>query len=103
MKLKLHIGCTIFTLFACKLNDDDDDEMYACLFPRTLYHCMSMTVVWAPYTVKDTEALESVQRRFTKRLKHANLPSQACLELPRLHSPELDMGHYLTDPTRPDP
>jgi len=26
------------------------------------------SVVWSPYTVKDIDAVESVQRRFTKRL-----------------------------------
>ena len=53
------------------------------------------SVVWSPYTVKDVDAIESVQRRFTKRLqgysclsyserlKRTNLPS---LELRRLHS-----------------
>jgi len=52
------------------------------------------SVVWSPYTVKDIDAVESVQRRFTKRLpgyksltyserlKRANLLS---LELRRLH------------------
>ena len=25
-------------------------------------------VIWSPFTVKDIEAIESVQRRFTKRL-----------------------------------
>jgi len=52
------------------------------------------SVVWSPYTVKDTDAVESVQRHFTKRLpgytflayserlKRANLLS---LELRRLH------------------
>jgi len=51
-------------------------------------------VVWSPYTVKDIDAVESIQRRFTKRLpgykfltyserlKRANLLS---LELRRLH------------------
>ena len=51
------------------------------------------SVVWSPYTVKDVDAVESVQRRFTKRLpgynslayskrlKRANLLS---LELRRL-------------------
>ena len=52
------------------------------------------SVVWSPYTVKDIDAVESAQRRFTKRLpgynslayserlKRANLLS---LELRRLH------------------
>ena len=51
-------------------------------------------MVWSPYTVKDIDAVESIQRRFTKRLpgykfltyserlKRANLLS---LELRRLH------------------
>ena len=52
------------------------------------------SVVWSPYTVKDIDAIESIQRRFTERLpgykfltyserlKRANLLS---LELRRLH------------------
>jgi len=53
------------------------------------------SVIWSPYTVKDIELIESVQRRFTKRLpgfnifpyaerlKRLDLPS---LELQRLHA-----------------
>jgi len=53
------------------------------------------SVIWFPYTVKDIELIESVQRRFTKRLpgfnilpyserlKRLDLPS---LELRRLHA-----------------
>ena len=53
------------------------------------------SVIWSPYTVKDIEHIESVQRRFTKRLpgfgtlpyadrlRRLNLPS---LELRRLHT-----------------
>ena len=52
------------------------------------------TVIWSPYTVHDIEAVESVQRRFTKclngfrqfsyeeRLRRLDLQS---LELRRLH------------------
>ena len=52
------------------------------------------SIIWSPYTVKDIESIESVQRRFTKRLpgfhslpyaerlKRLKLPS---LELRRLH------------------
>ena len=51
------------------------------------------SVIWSPFTVKDIEAIESVQRRFTKRLPglscftyherlRINIPS---LELSRLH------------------
>jgi len=53
------------------------------------------SVIWSPYTVKDIDAIEAVQRRFTKRLlnfsalpyaerlKRLSLPS---LELRRLHT-----------------
>jgi len=30
--------------------------------------CTHDSVIWSPFTVKDIEAIESVQRRFTKRL-----------------------------------
>ena len=30
------------------------------------------SVIWSPFTVHDTEAVESVQRRFTKRLPGLN-------------------------------
>jgi len=58
-------------------------------------HLLSMTVIWSSYTVKYIEAIETVQRRFTKwlhkfsalpyteRLKRLNLLS---LELRRLHA-----------------
>ena len=52
-------------------------------------------IIWSPYTARDIDAVESVQRRFTKRLptlrnmsyndrlRYLNIPS---LELRRLHT-----------------
>jgi len=63
--------------------------------PLIEYGNMIYSVIWSPYTVKDIELIESVQRRFTKRLpgfniwpyaerlKRLDLPS---LELRRLHA-----------------
>jgi len=33
---------------------------------------LRLTRIWSPYTVKDIKAIESVQRRFTKRLPGLN-------------------------------
>jgi len=51
------------------------------------------SVIWSPYTARDIDAVESVQRRFTKRLptpinndrlRYLNIPPS--LELRRLHT-----------------
>jgi len=48
------------------------------------------SVIWSPYTVKDITAIESVQRRFTKRLSGLNnLSHTECLQRIRLSSLEL--------------
>jgi len=49
-------------------------------------------VVWSPYTVKDIDAVESVQRRFTKRLPGYN--SLAYSELANLLSLKLRRLHF---------
>jgi len=66
-----------------------------CFLMRRLSLSKSDSIVWSPFTVHDIEAVESVQRRFTKglpglnslsylnRLKRVNLLS---LELRRLHT-----------------
>ena len=48
------------------------------------------TVIWSPYFVKDIEAIERVQRRFTKRLRgYRNYSYAERLRLLQLHSLEV--------------
>ena len=48
------------------------------------------TVIWSPYFVKDIEAIERVQRRFTKRLRgYGNCSYAERLRLLQLHSLEV--------------
>jgi len=69
------------------------------LYVLFLTQCISPhehdSVIWSPYTVKDIELIESVQRRFTKRLPGFNILPYAerlkrldlrSLELRRLHT-----------------
>jgi len=54
------------------------------------------SVIWSPYTVKDIELIESVQRRFTKRLPGFNiLPYAERLE--RLDLPSLELRRLHAD------
>ena len=54
------------------------------------------TVVWSPYTIKDIETIEQVQRRFTKKLPGLRKFSYAeRLSRLRLHS--LELRRLLTD------
>ena len=48
------------------------------------------SVIWSPYTVKDIELFESVQRRFTKRLPGVNILPYA-ERLKRLYLPSLEL------------
>ena len=67
----------------------------ACIFGLRVPIVEHNSVIWSPYTARDIDAVESVQRRFTKRLptlrnmsyndrlRYLNIPS---LELRRLHT-----------------
>ena len=54
------------------------------------------SVIWSPFTVKDIEAIESVQRRFTKRL-----PGLSCFtyheRLKRINIPSLELRRLYFD------
>jgi len=58
-----------------------------------------MTVIWSPFTVKDTETIESVQRRFTERLPGLNCLSYA-ERLKRVNLHSLELRRLYTDYTR---
>jgi len=53
-------------------------------------------VIWSPFTVKDIETIESVQRRFTKRLPGLNCSSYA-ERLKRVHLHRLELRRLYTD------
>ena len=54
------------------------------------------TIIWSPSTARDIDALESVQRRFTKRLPGFKyLPY--CERLKRLNVPSLELRRHYTD------
>jgi len=84
-------SAAIYRVFVCR-NADLLVRAYLTYVRPLVEHD---SVIWSPYTVKDTEHVESVQRRFTKRLpgfctlpyadrlRRLNLPS---LELRRLHT-----------------
>ena len=54
------------------------------------------TVVWSPYTIKNIETIERVQRRFTKKLPGLRKFSYD-ERLSRLHSHSLELRRLLTD------
>ena len=54
------------------------------------------TIIWSPSTARGIDALESVQRRFTKRLLGFKyLPY--CERLKRLNVPSLELRRHYTD------
>jgi len=54
------------------------------------------SIIWSPYTVKDIEYVETVQRRFTKRLPgFRTLPYAERLK--RLRLPSLELRHLHFD------
>jgi len=56
------------------------------------------SVIWSPITLHDIDAIESVQRRFTKRLP--GLPSVSYADrLQRLHLQSLELRRLITDLT----
>ena len=68
-----------------------EDRSYIC--PTLVEHD---SVIWSPYTVKDIERIESVQRRFTKRLPgFCTLPYGDRLR--RLNLPSLELRRLRTD------
>jgi len=52
--------------------------------------------IWSPVTVRDIDAIESVQRRFTKRLPDLHSVSYAD-RLQRLHLRSLELRRLVTD------
>ena len=54
------------------------------------------SIIWSPYTIKDITSIESVQRRFTKRLRGFNM---LCYRdrLNRLNIPGLELRRLLSD------
>ena len=57
---------------------------------------MIYSVIWSPYTVKDIELIESVRRRFTKRLPDFNILPYA-ERLKRLDLPSLELRRLHAD------
>jgi len=54
------------------------------------------SVIWSPVTLRDIDAIESVQRRFTKRLPDLHSVSYAD-RLQRLHLRSLELRRLVTD------
>jgi len=95
------MGCYLFVIIINNNNNTVPSlaEMYTYLFVPIVIYVQPIvehdSVVWSPYTVKDIDNIESVQRRFTKqlpgfgaliyaeRLRRLGIPS---LELRRLHA-----------------